>query len=78
MIQPPRGMHRLQYKRLADICEKLGVALFAGALLPSFFPGMVGNIPLVWRILDAGLGFVFLAVSVRLSKEEEPTITEGK
>lgn len=78
MIQPHRGMHPLQYKRLADICEKLGVALFAGALLPSFFPGMVGNITLVSRILDAGLGFVFPAVSVRLSQEEELKITEGE
>ena len=78
MIKPHRGMHPLQYKRLADICEKLGVALFAGALLPSFFPGVVGNIPLVWRILDAGLGFVFLAVSVRLSKEEESKTIEGE
>ena len=70
-------MHPLQYKRLADICEKLGVALFAGALLPTFFPAVVGNIPLIWRILDAVVGFIFLAVSVRLSKEEDDERREG-
>jgi hypothetical protein len=78
MIQGPRGMHPLQFKRLADICEKLGVALFAGALLPSFFPGVVGNIPLVWRILDAVLGFGLLGVSIRLSKEQEPETRGGE
>ncbi|WP_447974836.1 hypothetical protein [Nitrospira sp. Kam-Ns4a] len=51
---------RGQRKRLADICEKLGAAL-KGILTDG----------LVWQsLVIGGLGFMLLAVSIQLSRED--------
>ena len=58
-------MDRGQRKRLADICEKLGVALFAGAAIKGILTDA-----LVWEsVLIGSMGFMLLAVSIRLSRE---------
>ena len=58
-------MDRGQRKRLADICEKLGVALFAGAAIKGILTD-----GLVWQsLVIGGLGFMVLAVSIHLSRE---------
>ncbi len=58
-------MDRGQRKRLADICEKLGVALFAGAAIKGILTD-----GLVWEsVLIGGMGFMLLAVSILLSRE---------
>ena len=58
-------MDRGQRKRLADICEKLGVALFAGAAIKGILTDT-----LVWgSVLIGGMGFIILTVSILLSRE---------
>jgi len=58
-------MDRGQRKRLADICEKLGVALFAAAAIKGILTDA-----LVWEsVLIGGMGFMLLGVSILLSRE---------
>lgn len=58
-------MDRGQRKRLADICEKLGVALFAGAAIKGILTDA-----LAWEsVVIGGMGCMLLAVSIFLSRE---------
>ena len=56
-----------QRKRLADIGEKLGVALFAGAVIQAILTEPTALL-IVSRILVALFGLVFLVIAVHLSK----------
>jgi hypothetical protein len=61
---------RGQRKRLADICEKLGVALFAGGSLPAVLGGTLTNTVLGWRVFVVTVGLGLLGASIVLSKEQ--------
>jgi hypothetical protein len=62
-------MDRGQRKRLADICEKLGVALFAGAALKGILTESLTE-HLAFAVIPVGLvGLAFLTLAIRLSKE---------
>lgn len=61
-------MDRGQRKRLADICEKLGVALFVGAALQAIVSEAFALRPLVVAGV-ALVGFSLLVIAIVLSKE---------
>jgi hypothetical protein len=59
---------RGQRKRLADICEKLGVVLFVGAALQAIMTEAFALRPLIVAGV-AARGFILLVIAIRLSKE---------
>ncbi|TLY29706.1 MAG: hypothetical protein E6K63_04195 [Nitrospirae bacterium] len=57
-----------QRKRLADICEKLGVALFAGAAIQAIVVQSLTLRLIVSAFLAGAVGLSLLAFAVLLSK----------
>lgn len=62
-------MDRGQRKRLADICEKLGVAFFAGVALKGILADTVSASLVVGSVLIGLIGLVLLAAAISLSNE---------
>ena len=62
-------MDRGQRKRLADICEKLGVAFFAGVALKGILADTVSVSLVVGSVLVGLIGLVLLGAAISLSKE---------
>lgn len=63
-------MDRGQRKRLADICEKLGVALLAGAALQAILAETTTGTLLLTRLYVITVGLGLLGIAIHLSKEQ--------
>lgn len=61
-----------QRKRLADICEKLGVTLFAGTILQGFIAAATSVLQILAVVAVLSAGTALLGVAVILSKENSP------
>lgn len=62
-------MDRGRRKRLADVCEKLGVTLFAGAMLQGAFTQSVGLRVYLSAIVLLAAGTGLLSFALMWSKE---------